>query len=63
MIKLIKNDEWSLQDEQIKALPIMTDSYLDQLISEHGDDIRTMETLLYDDYIDVEKGLQNKRFY
>ena len=63
VIKLILKRRVVFARRTIKALPIMTDSYLDQLISEHGDDIRTMETLLYDDYIDVEKGLQNKRFY
>ena len=41
----------------------MTDSYMNDLISTYGDDIRSMETLLYDDYMDVEKGLQNNKFF
>ena len=45
------------------ALPQMTDTYMMKLISEYGDDIRSMETILFDDYMDIQTGLQDNKFY
>lgn len=63
VIKLILKRRVCYARRSNQALPIMTDSYLNDLISTYGDDIRSMETLLYDDYMDVEKGLQNNKFF
>lgn len=60
-IKLILKRRVEFARREHCAFPQMTDSYIRHLIERYGDDLRTMENILYEDYMDIAQAIREHK--